>query len=200
VKSLGAQRWLTRAAWWLLTAGLGLGAVGGAAAQEMTIDHRQVATLMRALAYDQRLVARAGADIHVGVLSKAAAPASGRASDAITLAFQSVNGASVQGLPVRTSQVAFTDVDVLATAIERRSIDVLYICPGLEAEVPAIVELTRKRHVLSIGSREEHVTRGAALGVFTVEGSPTVFVNLEGSRKEGVLFAGAMLRLARVIR
>ncbi len=171
-----------------------------ARAQEISIDHRQVAMLVRALSYEQHLPARAGAVLQIAVLAKADVPASEQAGRAMTIAFQALGDTTVQGLPVRSSQVGYTTVAALAEQIERKGIDVLYLCTGLEAELPAILELTRKRQVLSIAGKEEYVSKGASLGVFVIDGGQTVFVNLEASRREGAAFASVMLRLARVLR
>jgi hypothetical protein len=177
-----------------------VGLAPGARAQEVSIDHRQAALIVRALGYEQHLPARAGVDVHIGVLGKADAPASERAALGMTLAFQALGDVAVQGLPLKASQLSYSSAEVLGNWLDRRGIDVLYVAPGLDAELAAILELTRKRHVLSVGSSEEYVVKGASLGVFAVDGSPTVFVNLEASRREGAGFSGSMLRLARIIR
>ena len=62
------------------------------------------------------------------------------------------------------------------------------------------MELTRKRHVITVGSREDYVKRGVSLGVFLASGRPTIMVNLSASRSEGAAFSSDLLRLATVIK
>src|SRR5204863_9185948 len=119
--------------------------------------------------------ARAGAEVHIAVLGKSDGGRSEHAALAMILALRASGDLSVQGLRVKTSQLGFTSVDALAAQLDRRGVDVLYICPGFDAELPALLELTRRRHLLSIAGREDYVARGASFGVFTVDGSPTMF-------------------------
>jgi hypothetical protein len=168
--------------------------------QEMTIDHRQAAVLVRALGHDRHLPARAGTDVHIGVLGKANLPASEQAARAMTIAFQGLAGTLIQGLPVKASLLGYAGGGRLGELLEREGIDVLYVCPGLEAELQEILALTRRRQLLSLAGVMGYVDKGASLGVFTVEGSPTVFINLAASKREGAAFGSELLRLARVIR
>ena len=172
---------------------------GLAIAQELPSD-RQVLILSRALAYDSNLKSRAGDDLVVGVLGKAGHGPSEDAASTMARAFRSLISVKVQGLPVRTVQLAYTTAGALASALEARGVDVLYLVPGLEDELPAIAELTRRRHVVTMGSRQEQVARGLSLGVFAVEGKPTIVVNLAASKAEGASFGSDLLRLAKVIR
>jgi YfiR/HmsC-like len=188
---------------WLATIGRGLlllaAGAGLAIGQELTSD-RQVLILSRALAYDSNLKSRAGDDLVVGVLGKAGNGPSEDAASAMARAFRSLISVRVQGLPVRTVQLAYTTAGALAFALETRGVDVLYLVPGLDDEIPAIAELARRRHVVTMGSRQEQVARGLSLGVFAVEGKPTIVVNLTASKAEGASFGSDLLRLAKVIR
>ena len=145
---------------WLATIGRGLlllaAGAGLAIGQELTSE-RQVLILSRALAYDSNLKSRAGDDLVVGVLSKAGNGPSEDAASAMARAFQSLISVKVQGLPVRTVQLAYTTAGALASALETRGVDVLYLVPGLDDEIPAIADLARRRHVVTMGSRQDQV-------------------------------------------
>jgi hypothetical protein len=179
---------------------LSLAASAGLAIAQELPSERQVLILSRALAYDSNLKSRAGDDLVVGVLAKAGHGPSEEAASAMARAFRSLISVKVQGLPVRTVQLAYTTAGALASALETRGVDVLYVVPGLDDELPAIAELARRRHVVTMGSRQEHVARGLSLGVFAVEGKPTIVVNLAASKAEGASFGSDLLRLAKVIR
>ncbi len=171
-----------------------------ARAEDELPPERQVPILTRALAYDENLRNRAGDELVVAIMAKTGSKSSEQAAEAIGRAFSGLAGIKVQGLPLKSTRIGYTNAANLTTAIGKEGIDVLYVAPGLEAELAAILEVTKKLHVLSLGGREEHVTKGASLGVFLVSGKPTICVNLAASKAEGAAFGSDLLRLAKVIR
>ncbi len=178
---------------------LGLAFAGPVRAQDVPAE-RQVLILTRALAYDDEIKGRAGDDVTVAVVSKPGNPASDAMSTAVAKAFRGIGGIKVQGLSLKIIQLPFASGPALQAAASGQSIDVFYICVGLEADLPAIIETTRKRRAVSIGSREDQVQRGLALGVFQIEGKPTIVVNLPAAKAEGSAFSSDLLRLAKVIK
>jgi hypothetical protein len=118
----------------------------------------------------------------------------------MTRAFQALAKVKVQGMPLVSESLVYSNSQALSAAVQERGIDVLYVCPGLQSELPAIIQVSRRRQVLSIGSLPELVERGLALGVFPLEDRPTIVVNLSASRAEGVEFSSDLLRLAKVKR
>ena len=174
---------------------------GGRAVAQLEVPaDRQVLILSRALAYDDELKSRAGDDVLLGVLAKPGHSVSEAMSTNMAKAFKGIGNVKVQGLGIKVTQLTFTTGAALAAAAAAQSIDVLYICPGLEADLPAIIEVTRKRRMVSIGSREEQVTRGLAIGVFPVDSKPTIVVNLPAAKSEGAAFSSDLLRLAKVLK
>jgi hypothetical protein len=169
------------------------------AATDVPVD-RQALILTRALAYDRELRVRAGDDLLIAVLAKPGHGASAEMSGAFSKALRDMGHVKVQGLVLRGTQLAFTGAPALAAAVAAQDVDVLYICAGLEPEVPAIIEVTRKHRIVTIGSREEHLARGATLGVFQFESKPTIVVNFPAAKSEGASFSSDLLRLAKVIR
>lgn len=162
---------------------------------------RQVPILARALAYDENLRNRAGDELVLAVLSKAGNHASDKAADAVSHALQGLVGIKVQGIPLRATRLSFTTAAALGDAIHSQGIDALYVAPGLESDLASVVGVTRQHHVLSLGSREDQITKGGvSLGVFLVEGRPTIYVNLSASKAEGAAFSSDLLRLANVVR
>ena len=63
-----------------------------------------------------------------------------------------------------------------------------------------IFEATRRLKVITMASRQDYVQRGLSLGVFAIDGKPTILVNLAASKAEGAAFGSDLLRLAKVIR
>lgn len=161
---------------------------------------RQVLILTRALAYDGNLKTRAGTDLLIAVLGKPGHAASDELAGTMGKAFRGLGNVKVQGLAVRATQVAFKDAATLSATLEREGIDALYVCPGLDAELMGIFEATRKLKVITMASRQDYVQRGLSMGVFSIDGKPTILVNLAASKSEGAAFGSDLLRLAKVIR
>jgi hypothetical protein len=159
-----------------------------------------VLILTRALAYDENLAQRAGDEFVVAVLSRAANAGADPTADAATKAFKNMGGVKIHGLPVRAIHLSYSSASTLAAAVDGEGIDALYVCPGLDADLTAVLEVSRRKKVITMASREEQVNKGVALGVFNVDNRPTIFVNLGSSKAEGAAFSSDLLRLAKVIR
>jgi len=186
----------------LVTLGLGgFGRPGPALAEEEEVlPSRQVVIIMRALAYDENLKIRAGTTINLGILYKKGHARSERMASTMAKAFGALASTQVAGLPITVSRVAYGSAEGLAKALGAAGIDTLYACEGLESEVRAITEVSRKARTLTVGSSQEQVRQGLSLGVFQIEGKTTILLNLPASRQEGAAFAPDLLRLATVIR
>ncbi len=179
---------------------LGAIASGSASGQQDVPPERQVLILARALSYDDEIKSRVGDDVTIGVLVKPGNSTSETMSAAMLKAFRGIGSVKVQGLPLKVTALSYTGGSALSSTVGSQGIDVLYVCAGLEADLPAIIDTTRKHHLLSIGSREDHVTRGLAVGVLPMEGKPTIMVNLGAAKAEGAAFSSDLLRLAKVIK
>jgi hypothetical protein len=174
---------------------------GGQANSQLEVPpDRQVLILTRALAYDSELPARAGKDISIGILTRPGHAASEAMGTAMLKAFKILANVKIQGLSLVVRPLSFTTAAALGSAVVSHAIDAIYVCAGLEADLPAISEVTRKRHVISFGSSEDQVTRGLALGVFPVEARPTIVLNLTAARSEGASFTSELLRIAKVLK
>jgi len=184
-----------------LLATLVLGMIAGSARGQQDVPpERQVLILARVLSYDDEINSRTGDDVTVAVVAKPGNAGSEAMSAGMLKAFKAIGSIKVQGMPLKVVGVNFTGGGALGSAISGQGIDVLYVCAGLEADLPAIIDTTRKNHVLSIGSREDHITRGLAVGVLAMDGKPTIIVNLGASKAEGAAFSSDLLRLAKVIK
>lgn len=168
-------------------------------AEEVPAD-RQVLILTRALAYDSNLKNRAGKEVTIAVLGKPGHAGSEASAAALTAAFRSLSNVKVQGLAMRTTQVRWEGTAALDSAVGAQGVDVIYVCPGFGGEVAEIIALSRRRQVLTLAASADYVDRGMALGVFPIEGRPTIVVHLAGSRAEGAAFGSDLLKLAKVIR
>jgi hypothetical protein len=173
---------------------------GRAQAADEVPPEQQVLILSRALVYDDNFKERVGPDVRVAVMARQGNSASETSAAAMLKAWKGVGNLKLAGLPLRVTAIAYKDTATFAPLLASEAIDVLYICPGLEANLAEIFDLTRKRRVVTVGSREDHVKKGAALGVFLVNNRPTIMVNLPASKTEGASFSSDLLRLATVIK
>jgi len=159
-----------------------------------------VLILTRALAYDGNLKNRAGPELVIAVLGKAGNGASEQAAEAMTKAFKALGSVKVQGLPLKATRIAYAGPSSLTNAIDAQGIDVLYVSSGLDGDLATLLEVARDKQVITMGGKEEYISKGASLGVFTIDAKPTIFVNLTSSKREGAAFGSDLLRLAKVIR
>jgi len=166
---------------------------------ETVAPDRQALILTRALAYDGNLKSRAGGELVIAVVSKGGNTSSDQTAEGLQKALKALGPIKVQGLPLKSIRLVYSNSSTLSSTVDKDGIDAVYICPGLEGELGAILEVTKEHHVLSMGSREDHVVKGASLGVFVVEGKPTIYVNLTASKAEGTAFGSDLLRVAKVV-
>jgi hypothetical protein len=170
------------------------------AADDMVPADRQVLILSRALAYDANLKTRAGDRVTIAVLAKPGDPASQATAAALVNAWKALAAIKLHGLPVTGVALDFVGGASLQQQIASQGIDAVYVTAGLDADLTAITAVTRQRQVISLAARRDQITRGLSLGVFAVDGKPTIVVNLPASRTEGAAFASDLLRLAVVIK
>jgi hypothetical protein len=174
--------------------------VPAAFAQVQVPPDRQVLILTRALAYDSELKERVGPDITVGVLSKPGNVDSEAMAAAMLKAFRAILNVKVQGLSLVVRSLSYSNPAALAALVAAQSVDVIYVCNGLEGELPAIMDVSRKRHIVTMASSAAQVEKGLALGVFPIDSRPTIVLNLAAARSEGAAFTSELLRVAKVLK
>jgi hypothetical protein len=185
----------------LLVESSGLAALAADADDEEEVPpSRQAVIVLRAMAYDGNLKARARGAIDIGVVYKKGNARSEQTAATMTKAFGALSATQVAGLPIAVSRLAFAGAEALGKSIAEAGIDMLYVCDGLGAERDAITGVTRRMKVLSVGKERRQVHQGLSLGVFQVDGRTVIVLNLQASRQEGAAFAADLLRLASVIR
>jgi hypothetical protein len=180
---------------------LGLRSSAWAAGKEVPPE-LQAVILSRALSFDDALKYRVGDHVTAAILYRPGDETSELLAHQMLKAWKALGSGDprIAGLPLRIILMAFVDQAALSTGILAEGVDVLYVCPGLESRLSEISRVTRQRLVISIGSRQEHVSRGLSMGVFAVKDHGAIFINLPASKSEGANFSFDLLRLAVVIR
>ncbi len=160
---------------------------------------RQASILTRALAYDRNMKERAGDGVSVGVLYRAGNAASENCANEILQAFKGLEKFAVHGLPFKAMRVAYDTGGSMKDLIRNEGVDALYACNGLDNEVDGIAALAQERKIITMGAREDYVTKSLTIGVFVMEGKPSILINWGQSQKEGASFSSDLIRLAKVI-
>jgi len=159
-------------------------------------DEIRLIVLLRALAYDEALAARAGPRIVVALLTP------GTGSDtALFASLQAVAKVTVRGLPIAVVELTYSGADALASELEQKQISAVYLAAGLDAEVPAIVAITRAHKVRTLSSSEAYLRLGASLAALDTAGSdkPRLAVNIAASKQEGMALSAQLLQVAKHI-
>jgi hypothetical protein len=174
------------------------GAAAPADLPESSVASRRAMVLTRALSYDATLADRAGRTIVLLVLYKRRHGDSEKCADVAGRAFKQIESLRIAGAPFRRLVVPYA-ADLEQT-VETTAADVVFLCDGLEGDLAAIKQVTRKKKVLTIGTTETQVRAGVSLGLVAEGTKMTIVVNWTQCREEGATFGSDLLRLARVIR
>ncbi len=190
-----------RSCWgvWAVAAGVLLGA-SLAFGQATVPPDLQASIIARMLGYDRALKARVGPGVEVGVVFKASDAASSKVQADIVKAFKALEMPKVQGLPITCVAHAFKDATSLGDWASRDSIDVLYITPGLDAEMDAIRGVARDKKLVTISPVRALVEHGLALGVVIKGDTPRILVNMPVAQTAGMDLDPKLLQLSEVIR
>ncbi len=186
----------------LLAAVLTAAAVVPAAAAGEDLDTRTRALLaLRVLAYDRTIKQRAGPAVTVAILFRPGDRSSEDRRDALQQAFEDVShDVVVAGLPVRVAVVPYRDPASLDARLEGIRAALVYVDHALAPAVADIVQVTRRRRVLTADGTKSMVEAGIAIGIVPRGDRAGVIVDLASARHEGAELAPALLAVAEVIR
>jgi hypothetical protein len=173
-----------------------LSAGSRAAAADVPPD-KQAIIMLRILAYDHALAARAGAVVRLAVVhgeSTAALACAGRMRAVLD---EMVHHVVVNGM--RLEVETLTAFDASRQALVRGRFSVLYMCGGSDADVPAISQAARAAHVLTFTDQASYLARGLSVALSQDQARVGISVNLVAARAEGARLAGQLLRLSKVV-
>ncbi len=186
----------------LLLAGAALalsvhGAPGRAHAEEVPIPvGLQAELLAKIAAYDKNLPARAGQRLHVLILSKPQSPESMRVAAQMQKALEQIP--TIAGLPQDTRIAAYTTAEDLAITCRSKHVAILYVTPGFDGDLDAIVKNLEGVDVLSVAAVAGYVPKGIVLGFDLISGKPKLVVNLTHARLQKVAFKADVLKLMKI--
>jgi hypothetical protein len=171
-----------------------------APAAELTDDQR-AKILLRALTYDRNLATRAHAGkVAIRILFAPGDKQSVAEKDAIKKAFAGLGDTKISGFGLAVTEVPFSDAAALKANLGQSPVGAVYVCGGLQGDLAAILKVIREAKVASLAGIEALARAGVSVAVFDKAGKGQIIVNLPSSKKEGLDFDAALLRLADVIK
>ena len=161
----------------------------------------QALLLLRILVYDRNLEHRVTGTVTVGVAFRPGDATSERQRDALVSALESVAREVVAaGLPVKAVAIPYRDPADLEARLTALRPAAVYLGAALSGSVKEIVQVTRRRSVLSVCGSREMVAGGVGVGLVNRGQRAGVVVGLGSTKSEGVDLDSALLAMAEVIR
>lgn len=154
----------------------------------------QMAILLKALSYDQRLASSTG-DIVIGVVKDSNRDNCVQTESSIIKSIEKMHKLSAHG---RNFSVATVDLNRLA---EKR-VDVLYLTRCVASRAAEITSFSRKKKILTVTAVPGMMTDNVGMGIFPATDEHTVnqiVVNLKQVRAEGAIFSSQFLRLTKIL-
>lgn len=184
---------------WILFLYIALGALGASTARaETTVPlDLQVELLKRVVRFERGLLGRAGEKVKIAVIV-AGNPKSATVAGNLSQALRGMT--QIGDKTVALSSIKYTSPAALIASIKAEGINIAYLPPGLEADLPAIVAALAGVPVITVSTDGDQVDRGAVLGFELVSAHPKLALNLGQARKQGLDFNSELFRLARVVK
>src|SRR5215813_3012517 len=103
----------------------------------------QVPLLLKILTYDRQLEAKAGADLVIGIVHDPTDKDSAKAADEIASTLYKFAGKTVKKLPIKYFLIEYTKAAELESFVKAKSINMLYVTPGVARALPDIIRLSQ---------------------------------------------------------
>lgn len=150
----------------------------------------QAALLGKIFALESRLQGKSNAELVMGVYYKDSDAESKKVQGDIIKMFTAMAG-KLPGKPV--SVKAITSIDEIA------GLDIVYVTPGCEADLDAIIAACNDSQVLGVCGVEEYAKSGLALAIGIAAGKPKIFINKSAAEATGAKFVDQIVAIAKMI-
>jgi hypothetical protein len=154
----------------------------------------QVDLMRRVVRFERGFASRAGEQVKFLLVT----PGKGTAAPQLGKALEDAK--EIAGKPIRISTHRFSTAAALKGAVAKEGAQIVYLSPGLEAEMSAIAAALGGVPVITISTDGDQVERGAVLGFELVSARPKIVLNLGQARRQGLDFNSDLFRLARIIK
>ena len=186
--------------WWITRIALVLVLGLATSANADATDDRRALVMLRVLAYDKQLAARAGDEVRIIIVfSPGDTGAAERAR--WSAAFANARKLKLDGRQVVVVEHKFETAKQLDRALHDPHAAAVVVCDGVLNDIGLadLAALTRARKVLTLSTREAEVVKGLAVGVVHGSSRDEIVINLAAATAEGVKFDAGLLQLARSV-
>lgn len=172
-----------------------------ARAQSMALPAElQVPLILKILTYDRQLETKGRKELAIGIVFDPADGASSKAAEQVSDTLYKFTGKTVKKLPLKYYLVEFTGPADLQATIQKRGINVLYLCPGISRSLESVLKISHAQGITTATGVPDYVRRGVAVGIGVFQDKPQILINLPSSRSEGSEFDASLLQIATVLR
>ena len=169
--------------------------VGSAGAEPLPVDLR-AGFVLRTLAYDRALEARAGNDLGLLVLG---GPGDEDAREMADNLRQAVGKITVSGLDLRLAVAQWSGPEELVRTLAAEKISVVYVAAGLEPKLARIAAAAAPSRAILIAHDGKSLPNGASLGFTMVSGRPVIVIDRKRAEEVGMKPDKRLLDAARVV-
>ncbi len=159
----------------------------------------QYQLLTKIMSFDRNFKRRTTNEVVIGVLYQKSSPESRAVMAEWISVIHRSSAPSFEGLPPRTVPIEWTDEKSLDAALDRESINILYVTPLSDTPIPAVTSICRARRITTVSGVRDYVTKGIALGFDLKADKVEILINLKSARAEGANFSSSLLRLVQVL-
>ena len=157
----------------------------------------QVQLCSKLLAYVQEPPLRQANPLHIGIVVKPHNAESERVGAELKAGFDRLS--EIAGRPHEQTIVPLTSAGALVEEFKRQDVMVVYLTPGVDADMAPIASALLGLPILTITAKDSLVDGGALLGFEIVSGHPKMIFNARQAKKQGVVLRAAAMALMRIV-
>lgn len=150
----------------------------------------QVALLGKIFALEGRLQAKDDAELELGVYANSSDAISKKTQGEIVKIFGMMAG-KLPGKAISAKSISSID--------EIAGLDIVYVAPGCESDIAAIIALCAEHQVLGVSAVEEYANSGLALAIGIAGGKPKIIINKSAAEATGSKFVDQIAAIAKMI-
>jgi hypothetical protein len=185
----------------LLTATLLLSLALPSAAEEIVVPiETQAAILLKILTFDRNLADHPGDALKIGVLYQPRVRSSRAVFEAFREAIAKNATRSIAGRTITVHPIEAENEAEVRRELSNAPVDVLYVTPLRAVPISSVVELTRRRSIVSFTGVRAYVDQGISVGLSARGQKPEIVINIAANRAEGADFGAQLLKMARIIQ
>lgn len=159
----------------------------------------QVDVYLGVLGFDRALENRVGDEFVIGIVYQDLNPGSLAATRAFER--QSDEAKSVSGIPIRIAPHNLSnDLSEVQIWIEHEKPDIIWIAPLRGVAIKDLIDVIDRSNVATLASLAGYMSEGASIGVTLRRNRPKLLVNLEATKRAGMLLEARLLDLATIVR